>query len=80
MLGNRTLKLDNSYVCAKTEIRENITVNSALWEKFCPSGNASSAQCDDYFIQNNVTKIQGIPGLGSGIIRGKKKNLLLFRS
>ncbi|KAM6942565.1 solute carrier family 12 member 4 isoform 2-T2 [Xenentodon cancila] len=69
MLGNRTLKLDHLYMCAKTEIKENITVNGALWERFCPLGNASSDQCDDYFIQNNVTKIQGIPGLGSGIIR-----------
>uniref|UniRef100_A0AAQ4PVP0 Solute carrier family 12 member 4 n=1 Tax=Gasterosteus aculeatus aculeatus TaxID=481459 RepID=A0AAQ4PVP0_GASAC len=47
----------------------NTTVPSQLWEMFCLPGNMSSPQCDDYFIQNNVTEIQGIPGLGSGIIR-----------
>ncbi|KAM4592864.1 solute carrier family 12 member 4 [Odontesthes bonariensis] len=69
MLGNRTLVRDYSDVCAKTVIRDNITVPSKLSERFCLPGNMSSVQCDDYFIQNNVTEIQGIPGLGSGIIR-----------
>lgn len=71
MLGNRTLVRDRFDVCAKTIIKGNITVPSQLWDKFCLPGNMSSAHCDDYFIQNNVTEIQGIPGLGSGIIRGK---------
>lgn len=71
MLGNRTLVRDRFDVCAKTIIKGNITVPSQLWDKFCLPGNMSSAHCDEYFIQNNVTEIQGIPGLGSGIIRGK---------
>lgn len=71
MLGNRTLVRDGFDVCAKTEVKGNITEPSQLWNRFCVGGNLSSAQCDDYFIQNNVTEIQGIPGLGSGIIRGK---------
>lgn len=71
MLGNRTLVRDRFDVCAKTVIKDNITVPSQLWERFCLPGNMSSNQCDGYFIQNNVTEIQGIPGLGSGIIRGK---------
>uniref|UniRef100_A0AAQ4RDV3 Solute carrier family 12 member 4 n=1 Tax=Gasterosteus aculeatus aculeatus TaxID=481459 RepID=A0AAQ4RDV3_GASAC len=69
MLGNRTLVRDRFDVCAKTVMKGNTTVPSQLWEMFCLPGNMSSPQCDDYFIQNNVTEIQGIPGLGSGIIR-----------
>ncbi|KAM6950773.1 solute carrier family 12 member 4 isoform 1-T1 [Lycodopsis pacificus] len=69
MLGNRTLVRDRFDVCAKTVIKGNITVPSQLWERFCLLGNMSSVQCDDYFIQNNVTEIPGIPGLSSGIIR-----------
>lgn len=70
MLGNRTLVRDGFDICAKTVVMGNITVPSQLWNRFCAGGNLSSSQCDDYFIQNNVTEIQGIPGLGSGIIRG----------
>uniref|UniRef100_A0A3Q1FR42 Amino acid permease/ SLC12A domain-containing protein n=1 Tax=Acanthochromis polyacanthus TaxID=80966 RepID=A0A3Q1FR42_9TELE len=69
MLGNRTLVRDRFDVCAKTVTQGNITVPSQLWNRFCLPGNMSTAQCDDYFIQNNVTEIQGIPGLSSGIIR-----------
>ncbi|XP_026149420.1 solute carrier family 12 member 4 [Mastacembelus armatus] len=69
MLGNRTLVRDRFDVCAKTVIKGNITVPSQLWDRFCLAGNMSSSQCDDFFIQNNVTEIQGIPGLSSGIIR-----------
>nr|XP_019935516.1 PREDICTED: solute carrier family 12 member 4 [Paralichthys olivaceus] len=68
MLGNRTLVRDRFDVCAKTVMEGNISVPSQLWHRFCLAENMSSAQCDDYFIQNNVTEIQGIPGLGSGII------------
>ncbi|XP_060923753.1 solute carrier family 12 member 4 [Limanda limanda] len=68
MLGNRTLVRDRFDVCAKTVMEGNISVPSQLWHRFCLAENISSAQCDDYFIQNNVTEIQGIPGLGSGII------------
>ncbi|XP_056135207.1 solute carrier family 12 member 4 isoform X1 [Lampris incognitus] len=69
MLGNRTLVRDLFDVCAKTVVEGNKTVPSQLWSNFCTPGNMSSAQCDDYFSQNNVTEIQGIPGLASGIIR-----------
>ncbi|XP_028257145.1 solute carrier family 12 member 4 [Parambassis ranga] len=69
MLGNKTLVRDRFDVCAKTVTTGNITGPSQLWDQFCLPGNMSSAHCDDYFIQNNVTEIQGIPGLGSGIIR-----------
>ncbi|XP_038158892.1 solute carrier family 12 member 4 [Cyprinodon tularosa] len=69
MLGNRTLVSDGLDACAKSVIQGNTTVPSQLWNRFCGGGNLSSAQCDEYFVQNNVTEIQGIPGLGSGIIR-----------
>ncbi|XP_051945149.1 solute carrier family 12 member 6-like [Xyrauchen texanus] len=38
-----------------------------LWQWFCNSSELN-AFCDEYFIHNNVTKIQGIPGLASGVI------------
>ncbi|KAL7833645.1 hypothetical protein AOLI_G00286050 [Acnodon oligacanthus] len=69
MLGNRTLVRDLFDVCQKMEVKGNETVHSKLWRNFCISENASSAHCDEYFAQNNVTEIQGIPGLASGIIR-----------
>ncbi|CAL8349822.1 unnamed protein product [Merluccius merluccius] len=68
MLGNRTLVRDLFDVCAKTVVVGNETVPSQLWRSFCSPGNMSSAQCDDYFTQNNVTEIPAIPGLASGII------------
>ncbi|XP_072321455.1 solute carrier family 12 member 4 [Eucyclogobius newberryi] len=68
MLGNRTLVSNKFDVCAKTVTQDNETVPSQLWEHFCTPGNLSNSQCDDYFLQNNVTQIQGIPGLSSGII------------
>lgn len=70
MLGNRTLVRDQFDVCGKTIMEGNLTVPSQLWIKFCGAGNMSISQCDDYFSQNNVTEIQAIPGLSSGIIRG----------
>ncbi|KAK7913480.1 hypothetical protein WMY93_013691 [Mugilogobius chulae] len=57
MLGNRTLVSNKFDVCAKTVMQGNITVPSQL-----------NSQCDDYFLQNNLTQIQGIPGLSSGLI------------
>ncbi|XP_056267973.1 solute carrier family 12 member 4 isoform X2 [Pseudoliparis swirei] len=69
MLGNRTLVRDGFDVCSKTVTRGNVSAPSRLAESFCPSGNGSDAPCDDYFTHNNLTEIQSIPGLGSGILR-----------
>ncbi|XP_046897600.1 solute carrier family 12 member 4 isoform X1 [Hypomesus transpacificus] len=69
MLGNRTLVRDLFDVCAKTVLVGNETEPTQLWKNFCGQGNMSSSQCDDYFSLNNVTEIQGIPGMASGIIR-----------
>uniref|UniRef100_A0A673BQK8 Solute carrier family 12 member 6-like n=1 Tax=Sphaeramia orbicularis TaxID=375764 RepID=A0A673BQK8_9TELE len=38
-----------------------------LWRQFC-QGTDLNASCDDYFLHNNFTKIDGIPGLASGIL------------
>ncbi|XP_058870316.1 solute carrier family 12 member 7-like isoform X2 [Acipenser ruthenus] len=67
LLGNRTLLSRNYDVCAKVVIEANETVTTKLWSLFCdsPSLNAS---CNEYFEMNNVTEIQGIPGLASGVI------------
>lgn len=77
MLGNRTLVRDLFDTCGKTVVEGNTTVPSQLWKRFCGSGNATSLHCDDeYFNQNNVTEIQGIPGLSSGVIRGKNQTVV----
>ncbi|XP_039618865.1 solute carrier family 12 member 4 isoform X2 [Polypterus senegalus] len=69
MLGNRTLSRDLFDVCAKKVVQDNVTIGSRLWENFCGSTNLTADTCDDYFIRNNITEIQGIPGLASSIIR-----------
>uniref|UniRef100_A0A4W4EIQ7 Solute carrier family 12 member 6 n=1 Tax=Electrophorus electricus TaxID=8005 RepID=A0A4W4EIQ7_ELEEL len=38
-----------------------------LWQQFCNSSEMN-AICDEYFAHNNVTQIEGIPGLASGVI------------
>ncbi|KAF7235634.1 Solute carrier family 12 member 6 [Varanus komodoensis] len=68
MLGNRSLSQHHIDKCAKTEERDNLTVPTRLWEYFCNNSKHLNASCDDYFQHNNVTVIQGIPGLASGII------------
>ncbi|KAJ3586102.1 hypothetical protein NHX12_012503 [Muraenolepis orangiensis] len=68
ILGNRTL-LSKSYdVCSKEAVAvDNDTVPSRLWRTFCDS-ETLNATCDEYFTNNNVTEIQGIPGVTSGVL------------
>uniref|UniRef100_A0AAR2JZN0 Solute carrier family 12 member 5a n=1 Tax=Pygocentrus nattereri TaxID=42514 RepID=A0AAR2JZN0_PYGNA len=68
MLGNRTLIWKGFDVCAKVMERENATVTTKLWRLFCDS-EFLNATCDTYFTNNNVTEIQGIPGVTSGILK-----------
>uniref|UniRef100_A0A8C7ALF1 Solute carrier family 12 member 6 n=1 Tax=Neovison vison TaxID=452646 RepID=A0A8C7ALF1_NEOVI len=68
MLGNRTLSSRHIDICSKTKEINNMTVPSKLWGFFCNSSQFFNATCDEYFIHNNVTSIQGIPGLASGVI------------
>ncbi|XP_078009425.1 solute carrier family 12 member 7 isoform X2 [Phascolarctos cinereus] len=67
LLGNRMLSNHDFDVCAKVRIVNNQTVTTRLWGLFCNSSTLN-ASCDDYFYENNVTEIQGIPGISSGII------------
>ncbi|XP_019479906.1 PREDICTED: solute carrier family 12 member 7 isoform X2 [Hipposideros armiger] len=67
LLGNRTLSKRSFDVCAKVHTTSNGTRTTALWGLFC-NGSAHSATCDDYFAQNNLTVIQGIPGVASGVL------------
>ncbi|XP_029004947.1 solute carrier family 12 member 7 isoform X5 [Betta splendens] len=67
MLGNRTLQNHHFDKCLKTEVVGNETVTTDLWKLFC-DGPDLNATCNEYFTNNNVTEIQGIPGLTSGVI------------
>ncbi|KAL0628959.1 Solute carrier family 12 member 7, partial [Plecturocebus cupreus] len=66
LLGNRTLSRRSFDVCIKARVVQNNSATSALWGLFC-NGSQPSATCDEYFAQNNVTEIQGIPGAASGV-------------
>ncbi|XP_059426368.1 solute carrier family 12 member 5 isoform X2 [Carassius carassius] len=68
VLGNRTLVWKGFDVCAKVIETENATVTTKLWRIFCDS-EFLNATCDSYFANNNITEIQGIPGVMSGILR-----------
>ncbi|XP_072547966.1 solute carrier family 12 member 7-like isoform X1 [Salminus brasiliensis] len=67
LLGNRTLKNHDFEKCLKTDVIDNVTTTTQLWELFC-NGSSLNADCDAYFAVNNVTKITAIPGLFSGVI------------
>ncbi|XP_028288459.1 solute carrier family 12 member 7 isoform X2 [Parambassis ranga] len=67
MLGNRTLQNHNFDKCLKTEVIDNLTVTTKLWMLFC-NGPELNDTCNEYFVNNNLTEIQGIPGLTSGVI------------
>ncbi|XP_058499527.1 solute carrier family 12 member 5b isoform X2 [Solea solea] len=67
LLGNRTLVSKGYDVCAKVIEIDNETVTTKLWRSFCDS-ESLNATCDEYFNNNNVTEIQGIPGVTSGIL------------
>ncbi|XP_054458614.1 solute carrier family 12 member 7-like isoform X2 [Anoplopoma fimbria] len=68
LLGNRSLKNDMFETCAKTEVVKNVTMFTELWGIFCDS-KYPNATCDEYFTLNNLTEIQAIPGLLSGVIK-----------
>ncbi|ELR57139.1 Solute carrier family 12 member 7, partial [Bos mutus] len=67
LLGNRTLSRRGFDVCAKVHTANNSSVTTALWSIFC-NGSTDSTSCDQYFLHNNVTEIQGIPGVASGVL------------
>uniref|UniRef100_A0A8C5SPR0 Solute carrier family 12 member 6 n=1 Tax=Laticauda laticaudata TaxID=8630 RepID=A0A8C5SPR0_LATLA len=67
MLGNRSLSQNHIQTCAKTKEYGNLTIPTFLWTRFCNHSRLLNASCDEYFQHNNVTAIQGIPGLASGV-------------
>ncbi|XP_037539756.1 solute carrier family 12 member 5 [Nematolebias whitei] len=67
LLGNRTLVSKSYDVCAKVIEIDNETITTKLWLSFCDS-DSLNATCDEYFTNNNVTEVQGIPGVTSGIL------------
>ncbi|XP_075603151.1 LOW QUALITY PROTEIN: solute carrier family 12 member 7 [Balearica regulorum gibbericeps] len=67
LLGNRTLSKRSFDICAKFTESNNETKTTTLWRLFCDS-SLLNATCDDYFSLNNVTEIQGIPGIMSGVL------------
>lgn len=77
ILGNRTLVWKSFDVCAKTIETANGTVTTQLWRMFCDSPFLN-ATCDRYFSDNNVTQIQGIPGVTSGILAGWFKLIVVI--
>ncbi|XP_054840332.1 solute carrier family 12 member 7 isoform X2 [Eublepharis macularius] len=67
LLGNRTLSRQKNFPCAKYTEKGNTTVATELWDLFCDSAS-SNATCNEYFKRNNVTQIQGIPGVASRVL------------
>ena len=76
MLGNRPLISKGFDVCAKTLESGNGTVTTKLWKIFCDTPFLN-ATCDEYFANNNVSFIQGIPGVMSGILKGDQTQLTI---
>ncbi|XP_042320323.1 LOW QUALITY PROTEIN: solute carrier family 12 member 7 [Sceloporus undulatus] len=66
LLGNRTLVRDD-YPCAKYTIVDNVTQATCYGENLLCDASLN-AKCDEYFRLNNVTEIQGIPGVASGVL------------
>lgn len=77
VLGNRTLNNLKFDKCMKTEMINNITNTTDLWMQFCTS-SLLNATCDEYFVQNNLTEIKGIPGLLSGVITGDSSHNSIY--
>ncbi|XP_063075186.1 solute carrier family 12 member 7 isoform X2 [Engraulis encrasicolus] len=67
LLGNRTLQSQGFDLCQKVIVENNVSRHTELWNIFCTNASIEST-CDEYFMLNNVTQIQGIPGLLSGVI------------
>lgn len=70
MLGRRLLKDIN----VLTDCNKNVT--GALHKIYC--GNSTQyTKCDPYYIENNVTLVDGIRGLASGVFLGTRYRKLL---
>ncbi len=79
LLGNRTLRNSKFDKCLKTELINNVTTPTQLWKIFC-EGGIENATCDEYFTHNNLTEIQAVPGLLSGVISGECSNIITHQA
>uniref|UniRef100_A0A8C1RX19 Solute carrier family 12 member 7a n=1 Tax=Cyprinus carpio TaxID=7962 RepID=A0A8C1RX19_CYPCA len=79
LLGNRMLQNSMFDKCQKTEVINNVTTPTKLWTLFC-EGDLGNATCNEYFTQNNLTVIQAVPGLLSGVISGEYSNKITHQT
>ncbi|XP_014668618.1 PREDICTED: solute carrier family 12 member 4-like [Priapulus caudatus] len=72
-LGDRLLKSDYADPCSKYL---NKTLKSAQWNEYCTYNTTTEdyQDCDPYFADNEFHRVQGIPGLASGVIRDNWDN------
>ncbi|XP_049831713.1 solute carrier family 12 member 6 isoform X1 [Schistocerca gregaria] len=70
VLGKRLLKDIDIQDCNKT-------VNGPLYNIFCTNSSTGEVTCDPYFEENNVSKVQGIKGLASGVFLDNIHNSFL---
>ena len=69
--GNLSLfEAENGTLASPLTTRAPVERFSLLWQRFCNSSSEANASCD-YFLQNNVSLLEGIPGLASGVIKGE---------
>lgn len=69
VLGRRLLKDIDLSECNKT-------LGGTLHRLFCGNESITMDTCDSYYSTNNVSIVQGIKGLSSGVFFGKAKRSL----
>lgn len=72
MLGDR-LVLPEAYFRNGTP-ECNKTMFSGLWQHYCDDNGT----CDPHFVDSEARYVAGIPGFGSGVIRGKILVLFIY--
>ncbi|XP_057710563.1 solute carrier family 12 member 6-like isoform X2 [Corythoichthys intestinalis] len=67
-VANVTLPgVENTTELPTPELNHSSERTTYLWSRFCQNAELN-ASCDDYFAANNFSRIEGIPGLASGVI------------
>ncbi|XP_057710564.1 solute carrier family 12 member 6-like isoform X3 [Corythoichthys intestinalis] len=59
--------VENTTELPTPELNHSSERTTYLWSRFCQNAELN-ASCDDYFAANNFSRIEGIPGLASGVI------------
>lgn len=68
VLGKRLLKNINVLTDCNKD------VNGSLHKLYCGNWTVPVHKCDPYYVNHNVTIINGIRGLASGVFLGELKN------